>query len=187
MEAEGRIDGMSKWTLMELSGRTDLVVEWDGTEGVPATCRSALDELGMRGLLPPAITITDVATSRDVGDPERTVRCSVHWMAGVEGHSDMTSPSDAPEAPGDAEVPNSERFPSAAGAAGLALLAATSLGDAHRAQTRIDIAMAMFTRVAGLDGMKKALPEVERRAGFMDMADAYDSVRDDVVAGRWQL
>lgn len=84
-----------KWTLTELSGRADLVVECDATEGVPAICRSAVEELGMRGLLPPAITVTDLAASRDLGNiADGTVRCSVHWVADVEGHSDRTAPDD---------------------------------------------------------------------------------------------
>lgn len=69
--------------------------------------------------------------------------------------------------------------------AGVALPAA--LGDADRAQTRIDIAMAQFTRVIEPHHLKKTLAEVERRAAFMGMANAYDSVRGDIVAGRWEL
>jgi hypothetical protein len=91
---------MSKWTLAELSGRADLIVELDGGEGVPAVCRSAVEELGMRGLLPPAVTVTDMAASRDLGNiADGTVRCSVHWVAGVEGHTDLTDPRERPSQP----------------------------------------------------------------------------------------
>lgn len=76
---------MNRWTLMELSGKFELFVVPDGTEGLPETCRHAADELGMRGLLPPAIAITELTASREPVDDSGTVRCSVSWMAGVEG------------------------------------------------------------------------------------------------------
>lgn len=80
--------------------------------------------------------------------------------------------------------PRVHQFP---GAAALSSLLGAGIEDASRAQTQIDIAMARFTRVVGPNGLKQTLAEVERRAAFMGTANAYDSVYDDIVTGRWQL
>lgn len=84
---------MNKWTLGELSGKFELLVELDGTESVPDTCKRALDELTLRGLLPStAVIITDLAAFDLIAD---TVRCRVDWTAAdTTGHSDRTSPED---------------------------------------------------------------------------------------------
>lgn len=83
----------SKYTLTELSGSFELVVELDegNPESLPDTCRRALDDLIEQGMVPASASVTDLAASSSVAG---IVRCSVSWVARRTNAAGRDNPSD---------------------------------------------------------------------------------------------